>query len=421
MTPPSRQHSHLPVGSEASFATLGNATAAGYGIDNTKVPRNELMSKMANLERYIRKNTLEVTFRDALNQVTGSEMTSETDAKRVAYYLFWNIMSEFDKSFIEQSDLLPFLPEDEVPEAFEMLDADRDGHVTVDECVIAIQNIFQDRRNLATSLQDTRSITSVLETLIGVVLHVIFVFFYLLIFQANVSQLWVSFSGVILAFSFMFGNSVRQTYENVVFLFGVHPYDIGDRLFFNGEVLIVDEIAINFTTCSNLSNQKVWMPNQSLLNSSFINLSASGNKWEGIKVLVDIDTPATVLDELDASLQALLQEYPKEFEFFGVSLKEAAVPMKMTIQVGYQFLHSGIDVARTVKARTVVHVRVAQVLSRLGVQYTWPAFRAHAHVDESNRELRREEEASRAAVLGSGAAAVSMPGGPRGWQPPAPA
>lgn len=42
--------------------------------------------------------------------------------------------------------------------------------------------------------------------------------------QVNVANLWITLSSVILAFSFTFSSSVRTVWENVVYLFVVHPY-----------------------------------------------------------------------------------------------------------------------------------------------------------------------------------------------------
>lgn len=48
--------------------------------------------------------------------------------------------------------------------------------------------------------------------------------------QVNVSKVWLTVSSVLLAFSFVFGTAIRNTFESVVFLFVVHPYDVGDVL-----------------------------------------------------------------------------------------------------------------------------------------------------------------------------------------------
>ena len=47
------------------------------------------------------------------------------------------------------------------------------------------------------------------------------------------NKVWLTFSSIVLAFAFIFGNSIRNIYESVIFIFGVHPFDVGDALFIN--------------------------------------------------------------------------------------------------------------------------------------------------------------------------------------------
>lgn len=61
-----------------------------------------------------------------------------------------------------------------------MLDDDGNGQVTVQECCAACARVFIDRRNLAASLKDARTIVGKLETVIGVVLHIFMFFLYLM-------------------------------------------------------------------------------------------------------------------------------------------------------------------------------------------------------------------------------------------------
>lgn len=65
--------------------------------------------------------------------------------------------------------------------------------------------------------------------------------------QVDVNKVWLSFSSVFLAFVFVFGNSLRNMYESVIFLFVMHPYDVGDALFINGDWCSVEEIALQYT------------------------------------------------------------------------------------------------------------------------------------------------------------------------------
>lgn len=53
--------------------------------------------------------------------------------------------------------------------------------------------------------------------------------------QVDLSKAWLTFSSIVLAFAFVFGNSIRNMYEAVIFLFVVHPFDVGDVLLMGPE------------------------------------------------------------------------------------------------------------------------------------------------------------------------------------------
>ena len=46
----------------------------------------------------------------------------------------------------------------------------------------------------------------------------------------DLEKVWVMFSSIVLAFAFMFGNSVKTVYESIIYLFVVHPFDVGDKI-----------------------------------------------------------------------------------------------------------------------------------------------------------------------------------------------
>ena len=348
--------------------------ASRFGSRENPIPKHQFMRQLSQLERRIRKNALTFTWKDEMNKEGSIVVESEEEANRVGEYLYLrlNDLNPLYRRGVPQSRLEEILEPDDAAEAFQLLDADGNGIITKDDCVDTVVAIYQDRKNLAKSLSDVRSITAVLETLIGIVLHVIFVFFYLLIFEADIGQLWISFSGIVLAFSFIFGNSVRSVYENVVFLFACHPYDIGDVLFLDDNFYTVDQITITFTVCKTSNGQRVWLPNQRLLTTTFVNLSTSGNHCESIRILVDLDTPPETLNALEKALEELRTSYPKEFAAFAVSFRDVAVAMKMTIFIWMEFAFNGTDLGRCSRARTMVHVCVAKKLTELGVSYTLP-------------------------------------------------
>lgn len=50
------------------------------------------------------------------------------------------------------------------------------------------------------------------------------------ILQVDLEKTWVMFSSIVLAFAFVFGNSVKTLYESIIYLFVVHPFDVGDKI-----------------------------------------------------------------------------------------------------------------------------------------------------------------------------------------------
>jgi len=93
-----------------------------------------------------------------------------------------------------------------------------------------IENGLQERKDLAFTLKDTKTIVGKLETILGFAIHVLFIILYLLVFAVDVSKAWISFSSIIVAFSFIFSRAISDLFLSVVFLFVVHPFDVGDGI-----------------------------------------------------------------------------------------------------------------------------------------------------------------------------------------------
>jgi small-conductance mechanosensitive channel len=78
------------------------------------------------------------------------------------------------------------------------------------------------------------------------VLSLALIIVFLLIFGIETSKLLVFFTSVFIPSVFIFGNSARSTFEALVFLFVVHPFDVGDRIFVDGQSMIV-EVFVQFS------------------------------------------------------------------------------------------------------------------------------------------------------------------------------
>lgn len=46
----------------------------------------------------------------------------------------------------------------------------------------------------------------------------------------DLSQVWITLTSVIVAFSFIFKEAASNLYQSILFLFTIHPLDVGDAL-----------------------------------------------------------------------------------------------------------------------------------------------------------------------------------------------
>lgn len=91
-------------------------------------------------------------------------------------------------------------------------------------------NAFRERRALALSLNDTKTAVKKLHHMLNVLVAVIIVVIWLLILRVANTHFLVLMSSQVLLVVFMFGNSAKTTFEAIIFLFVMHPFDVGDRL-----------------------------------------------------------------------------------------------------------------------------------------------------------------------------------------------
>ncbi len=73
------------------------ATAAADSLH--KADERELQAKLKELVRHIRESKLRITFTDALGQAQaeGDGLSSQKEARRLAFYLFWNVRASHDR------------------------------------------------------------------------------------------------------------------------------------------------------------------------------------------------------------------------------------------------------------------------------------------------------------------------------------
>lgn len=95
-------------------------------------------------------------------------------------------------------------------------------------------NAFRERKALALTLNDTKTAVNKLHQMVNVLVGVIIVVICLLILNIATSKFLVFISSQIVVVAFIFGNTCKTIFEAIIFLFVMHPFDVGDRCEIDG-------------------------------------------------------------------------------------------------------------------------------------------------------------------------------------------
>lgn len=82
---------------------------------------------------------------------------------------------------------------------------------------------------MALTLNDTKTAVNKLHHMATVVVAVIVLAIWLLILDIATTKFFVFLSSQLLLVTFVFGNTLKMIFEAIIFLFVMHPFDVGDR------------------------------------------------------------------------------------------------------------------------------------------------------------------------------------------------
>lgn len=109
-------------------------------------------------------------------------------------------------------------------------------------------NAFRERRALALTLNDTKTAVNRLHKMVNVVVGIIIGIIWLIILGIATSKLILVVSSQLVVAAFIFGNTLKTVFEAIIFLFVVHPFDVGDRCEIDGV-----QVGTSFPNCIHAS------------------------------------------------------------------------------------------------------------------------------------------------------------------------
>jgi hypothetical protein len=154
--------------------------------------------------------------------------SSQTRAKLLAKQLFVGLTFPAMKDYAHLEYFKPYFDSmEETKKAFEFFDQDGTGDVSRSDMKQTLVTIYREKKVLAKTLRDLSEVVGTVDKLLLLVTLCCTFVSWALIFDGQVINLFISVGSLFLALSFSFGQSVREVFESLIFLFVTHPYDTG--------------------------------------------------------------------------------------------------------------------------------------------------------------------------------------------------
>mmetsp|Transcript_46837 Transcript_46837/g.117251 ORF Transcript_46837/g.117251 Transcript_46837/m.117251 type:complete len:849 (+) Transcript_46837:187-2733(+) len=240
--------------------------------------------------------------------------------KAFAKALFYTIRGKASKRpFITLQDVELFYPDTnegkrQAESAFFLFAQDPKAKVNMNSVVDAVMAIYKARGNIAASLSNTETMIDSLRGSLAAGLHFLFLALYMLIWNIDILAGFSAFSATVLALSFIFGNSIRNLFESMLFLFVEHPYDIGDWITFDNDHYEVVKITLLNTVFRDTGKQPTIMPNAALIPKQIKNLTRSDEHLELLFVEVDFGMAQVVKHEIKHRLVEFVKNNPNDYK-----------------------------------------------------------------------------------------------------------
>ncbi|KAF3443612.1 hypothetical protein FNV43_RR13300 [Rhamnella rubrinervis] len=322
------------------------------------------MKRLMNIVRHGSLTTLDEQILDSTHDdEKATEIRSEVQAKAAAKRYF--------RMHIYLQDLMRFMRDDEALKTMTLFEgASESRKISKASLKNWVVNAFRERRALALTLNDTKTAVNKLHRMVNVIIGIVIAVIWLLILGIATSKFLLFVSSQLVLVAFIFGNTCKTIFEALVFLFVMHPYDVGDRCEIDGVQMVVEEMNILTTVFLRYDNTKIMYPNSVLSTKPINNYYRSPDMGDAVEYCIHVATPA---DKIAAIRQRVLSYVDNKKEHWYPSpmiimkdvedLNRVRFAVWLTHRMNYQ------DVGERWVRRALLVEEMAKIFRELDIQY----------------------------------------------------
>ncbi|KAK8648284.1 hypothetical protein V6N13_129042 [Hibiscus sabdariffa] len=329
------------------------------------------MKRLINIVRHGALSTLDEQIQCSTHgDESANQIRNEREAKVAARRIFQNVAKPGSK-FIYLEDIGRFLQEVEALKTMSLFeDASESRRISKKALKNWVVNAFRERKALALTLNDTKTAVNRLHRVVNILVGIIILVIWLLILEIATSKVLVFISSQLLLVAFIFGNTCKTVFEAIIFLFVIHPFDVGDRCEIDGIQMIVEEMNILTTVFLRYDNQKIIIPNSVLATKAIHNYYRSPDMGDAVEFCIHVKTPAEKIGLIKKRILSFVEHnsdhwYPdpmiilKEFE----ELNSVRIAIWLTHRMNHQ------DMGERWTRRALLVEEMIKIFNDLDIKY----------------------------------------------------
>ncbi|KAK2975963.1 hypothetical protein RJ640_012994, partial [Escallonia rubra] len=307
---------------------------------------------------------------DEQSEPKEKKITNEPEAEAAAHRTFKNVAKP-GYEYIDEEDLLQFLNMEEVDNVLEMFAGEVEkGKIKKASFCNWVINIYNERKYLALSLNDTKTAIEELNRVVSTIVFVLIIIVWLLLMGIATTQVLLVVSSQLLLLVFMFGNTCKTAFEAMVFVFIMHPFDIGDRCVIDGVQMLVEEMNILTTIFLRYDNEMIYYPNSVLATKPISNFNRSPEMGDAVEFSVDVSTTAESIEALKARIKGYLESKPQLWQpAFSLRIKEIEDLNKMKMGLGLSHTMNFQNFGEKSDRRSDLLFELKKIFEDLGIKY----------------------------------------------------
>jgi small-conductance mechanosensitive channel len=240
------------------------------------------------------------------------KLNSEKAAENVAESIFGYL--EIKKLLYR--DIQKYFPEnfDEVYRY--LVDTDNEEKrqpITFEQLKERVVALYQERTDITFTLQARDRVINKLDIILMSIALYFGVILVMIILGIDYKVFLASLGPTIVAFSWIFSDTIKEIYNCFIFLLVNHPFDFGDRVVIDNEELKVTSVDLLSTSFTGENNVSVFIPNISLFAKKISNIRRSAKQWEILTVKIG---GSTTFEKALALQDKLAEELEKSHKLF---------------------------------------------------------------------------------------------------------